>query len=208
MQGILQESDEQLERVAPATLIQAAAGLEPADRALLNLWMASGLPDRELAAMAGVRPETITSRKLDLVELLSVRLAVPPYAIVAALAVARALGPARRRPAAARRRAQPRSQPRPEPERRPWTQPERAWQPPTGRPPQPARELLRPRPDLVRAPLPPVPIVRLRSGLRPLPPVTARRSSARGGHAARRDRHAPVWLAPLPEPAPGPRRVY
>ncbi len=161
-------------------MIQAAAGLDPANRALLNLWMARGLPDSELAALAGVEPGAITSRKLDIVEALSTRLDVPPYAIVAGLSSARAL----------------RTSPRPRTPARPPARPRVAR--PVRRQPHRVPRLPALAPGDA---LPPVPAVRFRSGLKPLAATASRRSSARGGLSAHRERHAPAWLRALPAPA-------
>ncbi len=185
-----------MERVAPATLIQAAADLQPADRALLNLWMARGLPDAELAAMAGVSPAAVTTRKLDIVELLSTQLGVPPYAIVAALSSTRALSPSASAASTRFRTARSRIITGPEPRPRSLATP----RPRRERSPRPRAVPRRPA-TVPPAPMPPVPAVRLRTGAKTLAEVSARRSSARGGHGARRDRHAPAWLRPLPEPA-------
>ena len=48
--------------------MHAAAGLDPADRALLDLWMRQDLPDGALATAAGIPVETVSARKLDIVE--------------------------------------------------------------------------------------------------------------------------------------------
>lgn len=84
-----------MERVATARLIEAAATLDPASRALLNMWLHRALPDAELARMAGLEPAAVTARKLDIIEHLSEQLRLPPYEIVAAL------GTITREPAAA-----------------------------------------------------------------------------------------------------------
>jgi hypothetical protein len=98
-----------LERVATARLIEAAATLDPASRALLNMWLHRGLPDAALAQMAGVETQAVTARKLDIVEHLSERLGLPPYEIVAALGVItpRRAAPPRSTPAVATPRSTP-----------------------------------------------------------------------------------------------------
>jgi hypothetical protein len=72
-------------RVATVRLIGAAASLDPAGRALLDLSMHRGLSDAEIAQLAGLSLAAVTNRKLDVVEHLSSELGLPPYEIVAAL---------------------------------------------------------------------------------------------------------------------------
>ncbi len=74
-----------MERVATTRLIEAAATLSAADRALLNMWLHRGLPDDALARMAGLDRGTVTARKLDIVDHLSATLGLPPYEVIAAL---------------------------------------------------------------------------------------------------------------------------
>jgi hypothetical protein len=74
-----------VERVATGRLIEAAAALDPAGRALLSLWVHRGLSDATMARLAGVEPGVIAARRLDLLERLSAGLGLPPYEVLAAI---------------------------------------------------------------------------------------------------------------------------
>lgn len=79
-----------MERVATRRLIDAAAELEPADRALVALWVHRGFDDDALAGVTGITAESLATRRVRVVERLSAIIGLPPDDIVAAFA---ALGP-------------------------------------------------------------------------------------------------------------------
>src|SRR5664280_518641 len=60
-----------MSRLATRRLIDAAASLEAADRALLNIWMSRGLDDADLARMTGMTEATIAGRRERIVAQLS-----------------------------------------------------------------------------------------------------------------------------------------
>jgi hypothetical protein len=142
--------DRDVEEIPARKLMHAAAGLDPADRALLDLWMRQDLPDGALATAAGIPVETVSARKLDIVEHLGSRLRIPPYEVLASLRRAASREPLPRLPAA----------PVPAPEL-PIPVPVPAVRPAGPR---------RPSPELLAAelspPLPPLPPVRLRRSWR------------------------------------------
>ena len=60
------------------TLIDASATLDPADRALLNLWVNRGLDDDALAELSHLSVGVITARRHSIVERLSADLELSP----------------------------------------------------------------------------------------------------------------------------------
>ncbi len=70
---------------ATARMNDAAASLEPADRALLNLWLNRGLDDAAVARMTGMGVETVANRRTRIVEHLSDLLGVAPNDVQRAL---------------------------------------------------------------------------------------------------------------------------
>jgi hypothetical protein len=72
-------------RVATRRLIEAAAGLGPADRALLNLWVNHGLDDERLRALSGLSAAALARGRDHLVGGLSERLGLPPQDVRRAL---------------------------------------------------------------------------------------------------------------------------
>jgi hypothetical protein len=60
------------------TLIDASATLDPADRALLNLWVNRGLDDDALAELSHLSVGVITARRHSIVERLSANLELSP----------------------------------------------------------------------------------------------------------------------------------
>lgn len=70
---------------ATARINDAAASLEPADRALLNLWLNRGLDDAAVARMTGMGVETVANRRTRIVEHLSDLLGVAPNDVHRAL---------------------------------------------------------------------------------------------------------------------------
>jgi hypothetical protein len=60
------------------TLIDASATLDPADRALLNLWVNRGLDDDALAELSHLSVGVITARRHSIVERLSTNLELSP----------------------------------------------------------------------------------------------------------------------------------
>jgi hypothetical protein len=74
-----------MSRLATRRLIDGAAALGAADRALLNLWVNRGLDDASLARMTGMSPEAIAVRRTRIVEHLSDQLGLPPDEVHAAL---------------------------------------------------------------------------------------------------------------------------
>jgi hypothetical protein len=73
-------------KVATTRLIDASAALEPADRALVNLWVNRGLDDAAVARMTHMSEAVIAERRARIVEHLSGELGLPPEDIGAALA--------------------------------------------------------------------------------------------------------------------------
>jgi hypothetical protein len=67
-----------MSRLATRRLIDAAAKLHPAERALLNLWVNRGLDDARLAQLTGLSPEALQTRRALIVERLSEELGLPP----------------------------------------------------------------------------------------------------------------------------------
>ena len=63
--------------LATSPLISASAGLDPADRALLNLWVNRGFDDERLARLTGLSPEALHRRRDRIVERLSADLGLP-----------------------------------------------------------------------------------------------------------------------------------
>jgi hypothetical protein len=84
-----------MDHLAASRLNDAAAALDAADRALVNLWVNHGLPDSAVGQMTGMGPETIAERRERIVERLSAELGVTPAQVDEALAAsAPALSPA------------------------------------------------------------------------------------------------------------------
>lgn len=71
---------------ATQRLIDAAATLEPADRALLNMWVNQGLHDRRIAGLTGIEAVSLAARRDRIVLRLGGRLGLPPSDVRAALA--------------------------------------------------------------------------------------------------------------------------
>jgi len=59
-------------------LIAATAELDPASRAMLNLWLHRGLSDAQIADFIGATPEGVAARREALVDALSIELDVAP----------------------------------------------------------------------------------------------------------------------------------
>jgi len=74
-----------LNRFATRRLIDASATLDPADRALLNIWVNRGLDDAALARMTGLSAETIAQRRARVIAHLSDELGLPPEHVRSAL---------------------------------------------------------------------------------------------------------------------------
>jgi hypothetical protein len=72
--------------LATRRLIDAASTLDPAERALLNIWVNRGLGDARLAQLAGLSAEALDARRARIVERLGSELGLPPAEIRAALA--------------------------------------------------------------------------------------------------------------------------
>jgi hypothetical protein len=72
--------------LATRRLIDAAAKLQPAERALLNLWVNRGLDDGRLAQLTGLSPEALHTRRVLIVGRLSDELGLPPAEVEDALA--------------------------------------------------------------------------------------------------------------------------
>jgi hypothetical protein len=90
------------ESVSPTTLIDASATLDPADRALLNLWVNRGLDDEELAGLSHLSVGVITARRHSIIERLSADLELSPQHVSESLQQLAASKPAARsKPAAA-----------------------------------------------------------------------------------------------------------
>ncbi len=64
--------------LATRRLIDAAATLEAADRALLNLWVSRGFDNARLAALSRMPKDTLDARRARIVEQLSEELGLPP----------------------------------------------------------------------------------------------------------------------------------
>ncbi|MGA2929208.1 MAG: hypothetical protein ABSG43_25105, partial [Solirubrobacteraceae bacterium] len=107
-----------MSKVAAQRLIDAAAALEPADRALLNLWINRGLDDAAVARMTHADSASIAARRSELVESLSRIVGLPPDEVHASLDELAA---------AARAESTAPAQPQPPVER-----PSAGHQPPTG----------------------------------------------------------------------------
>jgi hypothetical protein len=71
--------------LATRRLIEAAAALEPADRALLNLWIHRGLDDERLAGLTGMSVVAVQARRERILAGLSERLGEPPEDVLMAL---------------------------------------------------------------------------------------------------------------------------
>jgi hypothetical protein len=71
--------------LATRRLINAAATLDAADRALLNLWVNRGFDTNRLAALSGMSPDTLGTRRERIVERLSEELGLPPDHVRVAL---------------------------------------------------------------------------------------------------------------------------
>lgn len=63
--------------LATRRLIEASATLEPADRALLNLWVNRGLADERLTGLTGLSPEALGARRRRIVAGLASELGLP-----------------------------------------------------------------------------------------------------------------------------------
>jgi hypothetical protein len=74
-----------MSRVATRRLLDAAATLDAADRALLDIWLNRGLDDVELARMTGLDEATVLARRVRIVTHLSATLGLPPEEIRGAL---------------------------------------------------------------------------------------------------------------------------
>jgi hypothetical protein len=74
-----------LSSLATRRLIDAAAKLHPAERALLNLWVNRGLDDGRLAQLTGLSAEALKTRRAQIVGRLSDELGLPPPEIHDAL---------------------------------------------------------------------------------------------------------------------------
>jgi hypothetical protein len=73
------------EGVARTRLFDAAAALDPADRALLDLWVNRGLDDAALAGLSRLSVGAITARRHTLIERLSTDLELAPERVNDAL---------------------------------------------------------------------------------------------------------------------------
>jgi hypothetical protein len=71
--------------LATRRLIEAAAALEPADRALLNLWIHRGLDDERLAGLTGMSVVAVQARRERILAELSELLGEPPEDVLTAL---------------------------------------------------------------------------------------------------------------------------
>jgi hypothetical protein len=72
-------------RFATGRLTEASATLEPAQRALLNLWVNHGLDDEALARLSRLDVVTVAARRTQIVERLSTELGLPPTEVRGAL---------------------------------------------------------------------------------------------------------------------------
>jgi hypothetical protein len=70
---------------ATTRLTDISATLDPADRALLNLWVNRGLDDHALSGLTRLNPDTIAARRRTIVERLSAQLGLPPEQVDGAL---------------------------------------------------------------------------------------------------------------------------
>src|SRR5665213_4245292 len=73
-------------RFATRRLIDAAAKLDPADRALLNLWVNRGLDDERLTELTGMSIDALHARREKIVAQLAAELGLPDEDIRGALA--------------------------------------------------------------------------------------------------------------------------
>ena len=71
--------------LATRRLIDAAATLDPADRALLNLWVNRGLDDERLTELTGMSIEALEARREKIVAQLAAELGLPEHDIRGAL---------------------------------------------------------------------------------------------------------------------------
>ncbi|MGA2014468.1 MAG: hypothetical protein ABSH51_28620 [Solirubrobacteraceae bacterium] len=71
--------------LATRRLISASATLDPADRALLNLWVNRGLDDHALSRLTGISPDALHSRRDRIVQRLAAELGLPPADVRRAL---------------------------------------------------------------------------------------------------------------------------
>jgi hypothetical protein len=71
--------------LATRRLIDAAAKLKPADRALLNLWVNRGLDDERLAGLSGMPTEALQARRGNIVAQLAADLGLPEADVRAAI---------------------------------------------------------------------------------------------------------------------------
>lgn len=74
------------DRVASRRLIDASASLDPAERALLNIWVNRGLDDTAVARMTGMSAAAVAARRDRIIAGLSRELGLPPDDIRTALA--------------------------------------------------------------------------------------------------------------------------
>jgi hypothetical protein len=74
-----------MSRRATRELIEAAAALEPADRALVNLWIHRGLDDDRLAALTGMSAVALQARRERILAGLGEQLGQSPDEVLAAL---------------------------------------------------------------------------------------------------------------------------
>lgn len=66
-------------------LLEASAVLEPADRALLNLWIHRGLDDERLAELTGMDARAVGARRARIVTVLGANLGLPETEVLGAL---------------------------------------------------------------------------------------------------------------------------
>ena len=71
--------------LATRRLIDAAAKLDPADRALLNLWVNRGLEDERLTALTGMSIDALQARRKKIVAELAAELGLPDEDVHGAL---------------------------------------------------------------------------------------------------------------------------
>src|ERR1700735_5621973 len=71
--------------LATRRLIDAAARLDPADRALLNLWVNRGLDNERLTDLTGMSLDALQARRENIVSQLSAALGLPERDIRGAL---------------------------------------------------------------------------------------------------------------------------
>src|SRR5665213_84254 len=71
--------------LATRRLIDAAAKLDPADRALLNLWVNRGLDDERLTALTGMSIDALQARREKIVAELAAELGLPDEDVRGAL---------------------------------------------------------------------------------------------------------------------------